>query len=66
MSDLRFILLSVAVMFALFAAVVVWSSNTAAEVCRRAGVALGKKPDYSLRYGCFLDGVPSEMIREIP
>lgn len=33
--------------------------------CHRAGDALHKTAEYSYIYGCFLDGVPSEMIREI-
>lgn len=66
MSDAGFATIAFAIVVAFFVAAITWASNTDAEVCRRAGIALGKRSEYSLRYGCFLDGVPSEMIREIP
>ncbi len=44
----------------------VWACHTSRVQCERAGVALKKKADYSFMYGCFLDGVPRDMIRELP
>lgn len=42
-----------------------WTNHRDAVKCHRAGAALHKESSYSVFYGCFLDGVPREMIREL-
>jgi len=61
----RIAVLSLAGIATILAAFAWWDYHQASTKCHRAGAALNKVSEYSLGYGCFLDGVPSEMIREV-
>jgi hypothetical protein len=66
MSDeLKLTLASLAAIGVFIACLAWWDYHQSSVKCHRAGVALHKSSEYSFFYGCFLDGVPGEMIREI-
>ncbi len=54
------------VVIAMIGGLIAWGRHTSRVQCERAGAALKKKAEYSFAYGCFLDGVPRDMIRELP